>query len=552
MNALSKALAGTLALVGLWALATRDTTPVRAAAKTSTRTPAPIAALVDKHIDAKLAEAKVPPSAQADDAEFLRRVTLDITGRIPTAERTLAFLDDKGPDKRAKLIDELLADPEYGEHFGTIWYHRMVKPDDDNRFLISDKLQDWLAEQFNKNRGWDQVVTDILTASGDRDTHPQTVFWFANAGDKKGQPEPSKVTGAASRLFLGIRLECAECHNHPFTRLTQEDFWGVAAFFTQTHADQATKKDAKAGVSPDIREGGPAAKGGKKDQTEKASPGSIVIPDTKGKTVKATFLGGNIAALSGKTQYRPVLAAWLTSQKNPYFARAAVNKMWANFFGRGLVDPIDDMRPEAKCSHPELLKALTDEFIASGFDLKHLIRCICLSNAYQRSSTPLSANKESDDNLYAKMPVKVMSADMLYDSLQVALGHAVANNERGKGMKKKLTGGPREQFRKFFHAEVDDDVGVVEDYTHGVPQALRLLNAKQINDTTGTVAKYVKAGGGPDKIIESLYLTAVARKPSVVELKRLKAYVAEDADKNKAYGDILWALLNSAEFLFNH
>ena len=217
----------------------------------------------------------MPLSPQTDDAEFIRRVSLDIRGRIPAAERVVAFLNDSDPSKRAKLIDEFLADHEYGEHFAIIWYHRMVKPDDDNRgVLAGNKIHGWLTEQFNQNPGWDKTVTGILTATGDRDKSPAGTFWLNNVGDAKlGQPEPNKVTGAASRLFLGVRLECCECHNHPFSTLKQTDFWGTAAFFAETHADHASKKDVKADETPSIREGGPAAKA-KKGGNETSRPRS--------------------------------------------------------------------------------------------------------------------------------------------------------------------------------------------------------------------------------------------------------------------------------------
>jgi hypothetical protein len=551
MRSLAKLSVLLLAILAAWSLTANS--PQAAPEKSAAHTPAAVAADIDRIIDAKLAEAKLPASPLADDAEFIRRLSLDIRGRIPYAERVAAFLSDTDPNKRAKLIDEFLADPEYGEHFGIMWYHRIVKPDDENRFLIKPQLQEWLAEQFNKSRGWNRIVADLLIASGDRDAHPETIFWLANVGDsKKGQPEPNRVTAAASKLFLGVKLECCECHNHPFTTLKQEDFWGVAAFFAQTHADHATKKEAKAGATPVVHEGG-AVKLKKKDKeagVERAPFGQIVIPDSKGKTVKATFLGGEQPTLSDSSKLRPVFAAWATSAKNPYFARAAANRMWANFFGRGIMEPVDDMRNEAKASHPEVLSLLAGEFVAADFDLKHLIRCICNSKTYQRTSRPLPENKD-DDKLYSRMPVKVMSADVLYDSLRAALGHAAADKEKGMGKKKKGGGTARDQFRKFFHAEADDDVGVIEDYTHGIPQALRLMNSQQINDTAGTVAALMKAGDA-DKVIQGLYLTALSRKPTEAEVKRMKEYVAGEKEAAKAYGDILWVLLNSSEFLLNH
>ena len=227
------------------------------------------------------------------------------------------------------------------------------------------------------------------------------------------------MTAAVSRLFLGVRLECCECHNHPFTKLQQTDFWGVAAFFTATRGiDRSNKVPRIYDVSPQD----PTGKGGKNDS---APLGSIVIPDSNGKTVRAKFLGGEQPPTPPPDRLRTELAAWLTAPSNPWFARAAVNRLWANFFGRGIVNPIDDMRPESDSSHPEVLQLLAEEFAASGFDQKHLIRCICLSKTYQRSSRVLPENK-ADDLLYSHMPLKMMTADMLFDSLSVALDHSAA------------------------------------------------------------------------------------------------------------------------------
>jgi hypothetical protein len=549
---MSTALRTALSITGVAAFALLHADAPRAAQPPTRRMPAAVATDIDRLIEARLTAAKLPLSPQADDAEFLRRASLDITGRIPTAERAAAFLADNSPDKRQKLIDELLADHAYGEHFGTIWYHRMIKSDDDNRLLVANnKLAGWLGDRFNRNQSWDQLVSDLLTASGDRDKHPETVFFLAHVGDAKaGQPEPSKLTAAATRLFLGVRLECCECHNHPFTKLQQTDFWSMAAFFTTTHASESAKKDARAGTVPSVYDGNPTGKVARKAAGKETAPaGSIVIPDSGGKTVKAKLLGAAQAAPPSGNRLRAQLAAWMTGRSNPYFARAAVNKLWGNFFGRGIVTPIDDMRPEAEATHPEILQLLAGEFVACGFDQKHLIRCICLSKTYQRGSRVLPENK-ADETLYSHMPLKMMTADMLFDSLAVALGHPTADRDKASG-KQKYARTARDQFRKFFHAEADDDVGVVEDYTHGVPQVLRLMNSSQMNDTTGVVSGLMKMGG-PEKVIEGLFLRVLARRPTEVESKRMQAYVAGDKDSARAYGDLMWVLLNSGEFMFNH
>jgi hypothetical protein len=532
----------------------------------TSREPAPVAAEIDKIINAKLAKEKIPASSLCDDAEFIRRASLDIRGRVPSMDRTVAFLNDKDPNKRAKLIDAFLADSEYGEHFAIVWYHRIVKPDDDNRLLIAgNKLQDWLEDSFNQNHGWNKIAYELLTASGDRDDNPPVTFFLANVNDNKNhyEPAPNKLTTASSRLFFGVKLECCECHNHPYNTMKQTDYWGVAAFFGSTHAEHSSRKDAKAGITATVHEGKPSmAGGGKKAKDEKvttshAAFGSIEIPDSKGKTVRAKFLNAESPNVNSGQPLRPVLAKWLTSEQNPFFSRAMVNKIWANFFGRGIINPVDDMSDEDKATHPEALKLLADEFVASGFDLKHLIRCICLSETYQRSSQALPSNKD-DDKLYSHMKPKVLSADMLFDSLAVVLAHPVGGGDdqgkgkKGQGDKKKYGGGPRAAFRKFFHAEADDDVGVVEEYTQGIPQALKLLNGPGISNTNEVVSRIRKSADSQDKVIEGIYLTVLSRLPTEAETKKLKEYAAKESSANKAYNDMMWALVNSAEFMFNH
>ncbi len=518
--------------------------------------PQAVAGNIDAAIEKLLSQNKIPLSPPADDSEFLRRVCLDITGRVPTMTQTMAFLASTDPAKRSMLIDELLNDPEYGEHFAIIWYHRIVKIDDDNRVIIKgNKLQEWLEAGFNKNRGWNEIVNDMLVAQGLNDAKPETTFFLAHVDDNKGRhdPSPSKLTAAASKLFLGIKLECCECHNHPFNSMKQTDFWSLAAFFGDTHSRNAGRKEVKEGAVPGIHDGG-AIKLKKKEMAQQSHPfGSIVIPDSKGKTVKAKYLGGVEPPVGSHPTLRRLFAGWLTSPQNKYFAPASVNKLWANFFGRGLVNPIDDMVEMGEASHPQILKLLSDEFVASGYDQKYLIRCICNSRAYQRSSAVLPGNA-ADDKLYSRMPVKVMSADMLFDSMHVVLGRSASESRsegKKEGGKKKDGGSSRDAFRKFFHAEADDDVGVVDDYTHGVPQVLRLMNGYQTNDNAALVSKLMKAGE-PAKVVEAMYLTVLSRQPNAAEVKKTTEYAAAANYSTKAYSDLLWVLLNSGEFLFNH
>ncbi|MDB5385857.1 MAG: hypothetical protein JWM11_1503, partial [Planctomycetaceae bacterium] len=297
--------------------------------RNSTRDPLSVAVAIDREINLELVKNKIPESPVANDSEFIRRLSLDLRGRIPSFTEIEKFLKETNREKRRLLIDEFLADDEYGEHFAIVWYHRISKPDDDNRrALQNNELQDWLAVGFNQNRGWDGIVNDLLTASGDREQNPATTFWLTAINDAKaGQPEPAKATAAATRLFMGIRLECCECHNHPFTPLKQTDFWGTAAFFAQTHAKGANQQAAKTDAKPNVFEQANFVMRKKKNESDDKGPpapfGSVKIPYAEGKTVEVKYLGGPSPKINGETKLRPIFAAWLTSGENPYFARAA-------------------------------------------------------------------------------------------------------------------------------------------------------------------------------------------------------------------------------------
>lgn len=523
------------------------------------REPAVVAKQIDQIIDKALADSKVPASGISDDAEFARRLSLDLRGRITTPDRVTKFIADKDPAKRQKLIEDFLDDTEFGEHFGIIWYHRLVKKTMDNAQVISYTFEEWLAKEFNKNTSWDQLVRNILMAEGDRDKNPATVFYLAHSeGNKQPEVQPARVVATMSQMFMGVRLECCECHNHPFDDgLKQKDFWGVAAFFNGMHANHTARRDEATPVIIERFRGAPARRKVQDGQREPAAFGEIVIPDTKGKTEKARYLLGETASLSQSKSPRIAFLDWLTSKENPYFARAMANKMWANFFGRGIVEPVDEMRDLTKASHPEVLELIAKEFTDSGYDVKHLARCIVSTQAYQRTSQPLPQNKD-DKMLYSHGPIKVMTADMLYDSLQVVLHHApVAAPEKtprkmAAQAQRKGRGTVRDQFRDFFHAEADDDAGMVEEYGHGIPQVLKLMNDTQMNNITAVITDMMKNSKTPAEMIQSLYLRILSRYATTKEISRMKKYLEGDVVPQRAYRDMFWALMNSSEFMFNH
>lgn len=516
---------------------------------------AAVAQQIDRAINKRLADGKHPIAPAADDAEFVRRAYLDLHGVIPTADEVLRFLNSNDAAKHAKLIDELLSRPGYGQHFARNWHNRIVPRTILARRMVSPEFLSWMANRFNENHSWGRIVSEILLAEGDSEANPAANFYLANLSDDMShQPDPSKLTAAVSRLFLGVRLECCQCHDHQFTDLKQTDFWGMAAFFTNVRVENLDRGGGgKRGTAPSIREG-VDVKGVKAKPKDSPPPirnsATIEIPESRGKVVKAKFLGGDELAATGKPQFRPALAAWVVSPKNPAFARAAVNRMWATFFGNGLVEPVDDMRPDLRPTHPELLDLLTTGFIDSGFDLKHLIRCITNTHAYQRSSTP-PAGSENQPQFYSHMPARVMTADQLFDSLGRVLNQSVGERIVNAGQKTKY-GDARERFRTFFHGGAADDNVPVPEYGHGIPQVLRIMNSPEMTDSARALQKLAPARATTGQVIENLYLATLSRRPTRDEIDKVTRFLAAQPDRNQGYADLMWVLLNSGEFLHNH
>ena len=292
---------------------------VAAADSTPRRTPPAVAAAIDSAIDGALAEQKIPASPQADDAEFLRRVYLDLTGAIPTTEQASAFLDGKDPEKRSKLIDELLASPLYGRHFGTLWHNRIVPLSPENTRNFDKPLFLWLANGFNDDRPWSKTVSELLLAEGEREKNPALGFYLSPANSVENFVQADRVAGSVAQLFLGANLRCAQCHNHPFAKWKQTEFWGVAAFFGRVGYPRETKEFLLT-ESRKIRN--------KDNQPVETARDDASIPlPGKNKFVKARFLGGDEPALAPDASFRGAFVAWLTAPENDRFNKAAVNRL---------------------------------------------------------------------------------------------------------------------------------------------------------------------------------------------------------------------------------
>ncbi len=488
---------------------------------------AALAELIDRHVQTRLnseGQARVP---QADDAEFLRRVFLDLHGVVPSAERAAKFLDSRDPQKRAELIQELLASPTFGDYFGDVWRGRLISPLANEQRTQTERFADWLAKRFNNNDGWDRIVFDLLTATGKIDENPAVTYLI----EGRYPLGVTDLTDLSSRFFLGVRLNCAQCHDHPFVEWKRQDYWGMAAFFAQIQTPGRPKVVYLAGVRDDPK------------MTLSSLRDADAIEGLQRHPPK--FLGGQELKTDGDKTHRVALAEWITSRENPFFARAMVNRMWWHFFGRGIVNPVDDMHAGNPPSHPEMLNELSQRFAESGFDLKLLCRAIVSSNTYQQTSRP-GGDTDSEAKLFARMSIKVLSAEQLYDSLVAILGPPA----KGSGIDARL--GARHEFCQFFAGDGDPDP---TRYERGIPHLLRLMNSPQFagRNIAALVSRAGADGRSAEEVVEELYLTILARRPTSAELDLVRAQLRDgDALPQTVYRELAWALLMSSEFSLNH
>lgn len=504
-------------------------------------TPREVAAAIDRHLQNGMATWRLKPAPQSDDAEFLRRIHLDLTGRVPTAEQAVAFLDNKEPDKRAKLIDQLLATPQFGEQLGRTWREWICPPElpsDANGGAQPHKqaqeLGNWMGKRFAVGDSWDKITRDILTVKGDTKNNPQAIF-FGLSGDSSGRVTPDGSARAVASLFMGVQLQCAQCHDDPYRDWSQKDHWALAAFFGRTSGDFGNVRESNPGNNA-----------------------SISIPKTAfkniGTNIQAAFLNGKKFEHDKSRFDRDRLVDWLAAKDNPYFARAFVNRTWFYFFARGLVNPIDDFRDLNPPTHPGLMNLLTNEFAASGFDVKHLIRCICNSEAYQRTTRVAKGTDEQTvaalTAAFGRMPIRIMTADQLYDSLKQAYGDPNLDL-RGINPKDGNTTGmsapvldPYIEFLRRFGTNKEDPT----DFIHGIPQMLTMINHPRLRAGSKAIDQYrmSNAKAPPEQIVEWLYLSTFSRRPTNVEQGESQHYLKRSPD---AYIGILWALVNRSEYL---
>jgi hypothetical protein len=499
----------------------------------------PTAVEMARRIDALLEEqwaaAQIELAPTASDGEFLRRVYLDLTGVIPRASEVREFLADDRPDKRERLINELLGSPRHSTHMATTWRNRIlplgVEPE---RAREAIGLQKWLRTRFAKNLRYDNLVGELLLAIGGDELGPALYF---QANDLA----PEKLAASASELFLGVKLECAQCHDHPFSDWSQRDFWGLAAFFARVKGPDDRNMMMRASY-----------------RLVDVDKGDVTLPESS-EIVLPKFPGSDAASDDARRSRRVQLALWMTSRDNPFFARAAVNWGWSHMFGKGLVDSLDDIGSENRSANAKLLDELAAYFVQSRFDLRQLWRTLANTRAYQLSSQ--SAAKEGPDpQLFAQMQAKPLTPEQLYDSF-VLLAPQIGMAPRGFTTPSVSPGGfDEDPGRVEFVRRMRPPPGSATEYRAGTLQALMLMNGPVAATVTGhDRSSLVGALDAPflenKDQVEAMFLAILARPPDSDELgaceQALKA-AGNDEERKRALSDILWALLNSTEFAFNH
>jgi hypothetical protein len=481
---------------------------------------------------------------RSSDAEFMRRVSLDLTGKIPPVAELRLFLANQDPAKREKLIERLLASPGFVVHLTNTW-RAILLPEAATDLQARGQIPEfdaWLRSQLMDNIHYDDIVRQIidvpLDANRSRDTPDNSQGLTPRAYYLAKQLKPENLAAGTSRAFLGVRIECAQCHDHPFDSWKQHQFWQYAAFFSNIDQPQ------QGGIANILAVG------------EVVGKPQIKIPDTN-RLVDATFLDGVQPEWeTERTSPRHRLALWITSAQNPYFAKATANRVWSLFFGRGMIDPVDDFSSTNRASHPELLELLAVRFREQNYNLKYLMREITNSETYQLSSRQTDAS-QSQAEWYGKMPTRGLTAEQIFANLVQATGFFQQTTETNPFLFNTGLNSPQTEIIELFKTESENRL----EPKATILQALSLMNGAFITNATSLEQSDVFTAIvdfpeiTDEQKIEAFFLSALSRFPAETESKRLTAYIdstVTDEDKTHAYSDLFWALLNSSEFLLNH
>ncbi|MCS7465411.1 DUF1549 domain-containing protein [Stieleria sp. ICT_E10.1] len=501
---------------------------------------------VDELVFANLEQLGIPPSDLCDDATFLRRVSLDIGGRVPTEREARAFAADDSPDKRAKVVDRLLRSPDYADYFANKWTALLKNRRDDASDITSNfAFHAWVRDNLLAGTPYDQLVRELLAATGTVIANPP-VAWYKRVKEPKQQIED------VAQLFLGVRLQCAQCHHHPFERWSQTDYYSLAAFFSRI----GRKPTDTAGEDLIFHQRGTAQ----------------AVNMKTGENVPPAALGDSVGAIPADEDPRLRLADWMASPGNPFFAKSLVNRYWKHFFRRGLIEPEDDIRDTNPPTNPELLAALEQHFVESGFDLRSLIRVITTSKAYQLSAIPNDHNLVDSQN-YSRYYPKRLQAEVMLDAIDQVAGTqtSFANlpiGTRAVALPDNSYNKASPFLRVFGRPEATSVCECERVQSGSLAQSLHLMNAGDIKSKLaaggGRINRLVGEKTSADEKVTELYFAAFSRSPSDAELATALQYLNEprtDANgkpldattaERENLQDLTWALLNTKEFLFNH
>jgi hypothetical protein len=487
---------------------------------------------IDELVDEKLRNLRITPSGVCSDDTFLRRAYIDITGTLPTSGEVAQFIAEKDTQKRSKKIDELLSRDEFVNIWALKWSELLqirTEPNNGASYKAVLSYYTWLREQFQNNVPMNEVARQLLSASGSNFEDPAVNFYNLEV-------DPLKLSEDTAQAFFGIRMQCAQCHNHPFDRWTMEDYYGFVAFFTQV--------GRKIGEDP-------------REKIVFNSGGGEAKHPVGGRTIPPKFLGGEAPDAKGKDR-RQLLADWVASPENPYFPRHIANLVWAQYMGRGIVEPVDDVRISNPASNPELLEALAKKIVEYKYDLRRVVRDICNSRSYQTSTRPNETN-ELDNSNFAKATIRRMRAEVLLDTISQVTETKEKEKFRGlpagSGSVEIADGRTTSYFLTTFGRRDREVVCSREEVGPTLSQALHLLNGTTIEGKItqgGVIKKLMTSNLTPREITSDLFLRCFGRFPTDSELVKLEKYWGVTEEQPKAYHDIFWALLNAKEFMFNH
>lgn len=485
---------------------------------------------IDQLVFGKLKQLQIQPSDLCSDTDFLRRATLDLAGRLPTLDESQSFLADTSPTKRAAVIDRLLESDDYARFWSLKWSDLLRC--NSKRLTKSGvhKFRRWLYDIVKNDVPLDEFARQLLTATGSTQQNAAAGYW-------KASRDEIDATETTAQLFLGIRIQCAKCHNHPFEKWTQDDYYGTAAAFKRVGRKESGLPD---------------------DEVIFVSGGGDVTQPRTGKQMKVRLLLEGDVDVPADQDRRVVFANWLTNNSNPFFARSLANRIWGHIVGKGIVDPVDDFRDSNPPSNPELLTYLADELLRSSFSSKHLIRTIMTSRVYQLSSQRNKYN--ADDEIYfSHATTRMLTAEQLLDSICAVTGQAEEFSGMPGGTKAVDLVDPPEghKFLQVFGQPQRELPCECERSTDSnLSQALQLINGPTVHNKlrsdAGSVHQWISGGKTDTEIISQLYLTALSRLPLAAEQETAQAHIKANEDRTRALEDIAWAVINSKEFLFQH